>query len=184
KSSRFISYIRQVQNEEEASKYLKSIKDKYFNATHHCYAYIVLDDSGEILRFNDDGEPSGTAGKPILSILKGKELSNVICIVVRYFGGTKLGVGGLIRAYSEAARSALNLSRSVKKYFTREIVINFSYESTGSVEHLIEEFNVEVQKREFGESCIFSCNIRERELSFFSERFTDITRGSGIITEI
>ncbi len=105
KKSRFIAIAAPVQSEEEATAFVESIRKKYWDARHHCYAYI-LGEKKEIRRMSDDGEPTGTAGKPILDLIEGGDLTNTIIVVTRYFGGTLLGTGGLARAYSSAARAA------------------------------------------------------------------------------
>ena len=111
KKSRFIAYICNIESEEQAVKIISEIKKKYWDARHNCYAYI-LGDNNEVQRFSDDGEPSGTAGKPILEVITGNECSNCLCVVTRYFGGVLLGTGGLIRAYTNAAKDALDNSRT------------------------------------------------------------------------
>ena len=121
--SRFITYLKRIESIDDANDYLAQIKKKHYDATHHCFA-IILDD---IKRSNDNGEPSGTAGAPILDALVKNDLTNVICIVVRYFGGIKLGAGGLVRAYSSSASEAIKLaSFLVKKEFKRyELIIDY-----------------------------------------------------------
>ncbi|MBP5445774.1 MAG: YigZ family protein [Acholeplasmatales bacterium] len=122
--SRFITYLKRVDSVDEANEYLLSIKKKHYDSTHQCYALIIND----IMRSNDNGEPSGTAGIPILEVLKKNEINNTICIVVRYFGGVKLGAGGLVRAYSSSCSEALKkASFLVKKEFKRyELLIDYS----------------------------------------------------------
>ena len=106
KKSRFIGYASPAETEEQALAFLEKVRAMHREASHHCYAYII-GQHGERTRFSDDGEPSGTAGKPILEILQGRELCNCICVVVRYFGGTLLGTGGLVRAYSQRDRKSV-----------------------------------------------------------------------------
>ena len=121
--SRFITYLKRVDSIDEANEYLQTIKKKHYDATHHCFALIIDD----IVRSNDNGEPSGTAGVPILDVLKKNDITNTICIVVRYFGGIKLGAGGLVRAYSSSASEALKkASFLTKKEFKRyELIIDY-----------------------------------------------------------
>ena len=122
--SRFITYLKRVDSIDEANDYINQIKKKHYDATHHCLALIIDD----IMRSNDNGEPSGTAGVPILDVLKKNDITNTICIVVRYFGGIKLGAGGLVRAYSTSCSEALKkASFLVKKEFKRyELIIDYS----------------------------------------------------------
>ena len=131
--SRFITYLKRIDNIDEANEYLALIKKKHYDATHHCFA-IILDD---VRRSNDNGEPSGTAGAPILDSLVKNDLNNVICIVVRYFGGIKLGAGGLVRAYSTSASEAIKKASSlVKKEFKRyELIID--YQTYNNIIYLI-----------------------------------------------
>ena len=114
KKSRFIANIFYVETKEEAENYLKQIHKKYHDARHHCYAYRVLSEEGILEKSSDDGEPSGTAGAPILTILSKKNLINVIVVVTRYFGGILLGTGGLVKAYSQATKSALETTEIVE----------------------------------------------------------------------
>ena len=115
KKSKFIANLFYVQNEEEAEEIIKSIKKKYYDARHNCYAYNVLTKKGIVARSSDDGEPSGTAGMPMLNILQKNELINVLVVVTRYFGGILLGTGGLVRAYSEALVKAIENAEFVKE---------------------------------------------------------------------
>ena len=109
KKSRFIANVSPAGTEEEALAFIEAMKKKYWDARHNCYAY-VLGERGELVRFSDDGEPSGTAGKPILEVLLGMEVRNLVVVVTRYFGGTLLGTGGLVRAYTQAAQAGMAAS--------------------------------------------------------------------------
>jgi len=151
RGSRFIAFISPVETEPDAVRYLKSLKATYHDATHCCYAFIVRSETGYTYRSSDAGEPAGTAGKPILATLQGHKLSNVICVVIRYFGGTKLGIGGLARAYAESVNTALHCGEIVPRFVTGTISCEFPYEMTGVVERLIAEFNATIIQREFGE---------------------------------
>ena len=113
-ASKFIGYLYPVRNEEEIKNILSELKKQYYDATHHCYAYR-LGTKGEIFRANDDGEPSGSAGKPILNQLLSAQVTNTLAVVVRYFGGTKLGIPGLISAYKEATKEALNAATIIEE---------------------------------------------------------------------
>ena len=179
RGSRFIAFISPVETEPDAVQYLKSLKATYHDATHCCYAFIIRSETGHIYRSSDAGEPAGTAGKPILAKLKGHKLSNVICVVIRYFGGTKLGVGGLARAYAESVNTALQCGEIVSRFVTGTIRLMFPYEMTGAVERLIAEFNAAIIQREFGEANIVTCSIRKNRLEEFSAQFQNITRGKG-----
>lgn len=127
KKSKFISNIFYIQSVDEAEEIIARIRKKYYDARHNCFAYRVIENNSIIDRFSDDGEPSGTAGAPMLSILQKNELCNVIVVVTRYFGGTLLGTGGLVRAYSESTNKALEEAQYVKILFGLEIKIVIEY---------------------------------------------------------
>ncbi|MFC1492518.1 YigZ family protein [candidate division KSB1 bacterium] len=183
KGSRFIAHIFPASSENDIEKILHELKAKYHDATHHCYAYIISIEGNRISRYYDDGEPSGTAGKPILTVLEGNGLVNVICIVVRYFGGTKLGIGGLSRAYSDAAREVLNNCKIENRIITGEVEFEFPYSITGTVEKLISDYNAEIGSRDFGEETKVICNIRKSRIPDFIAQFNDMTRGQGKIKQ-
>ena len=136
--SKFITNIFSVDNLEEINNYLEEIKNKYKDATHHCYAYI-LDNTK---RFNDDNEPSGTAGMPILDCLEKNNLNHVLCIVTRYFGGIKLGAGGLVRAYSNSVSNAISNTQKLELVDGYQVSIIFSYNKTDEINKLLEGFKI------------------------------------------
>lgn len=152
KGSKFLSFIFPVENEEEVEDELGELRKQYHDARHHCYAYILGPDRDRV-RANDDGEPAHSAGDPILGQLKSRELTNVLCVVVRYFGGTKLGVGGLIAAYRTAAAEALASATIVEKEVVQHIRIAYPYASTNEVMRLTDEFNLNILDQEFTEDC-------------------------------
>jgi uncharacterized YigZ family protein len=125
KGSRFVGYAVPVKSSEEANNFIHDISCKHEDATHCCYAYqLHLEDNPVVFRFSDAGEPSGTAGIPILEAIRGRGLTNVVCVVVRYFGGTKLGVGGLARTYSQCAKNTLEIGKTVKVYMKDQLHIS------------------------------------------------------------
>ncbi|MBE6013450.1 IMPACT family protein [Anaeropeptidivorans aminofermentans] len=134
KKSRFIAELSYAQNEEEAAAFINLVKKKHNNASHHTFAYRYFD---KIImeRQSDDGEPSGTAGLPILSLLRGDDLVNMVVVVTRYFGGTLLGTGGLVRAYSKAAAKAIKESVIIEKILYRNLIIKVDYNMSGKVQH-------------------------------------------------
>lgn len=136
--SKFITNIFSVDNLDEINIYLEEIRNKYKDATHHCYAYI-LDNTK---RFNDDNEPSGTAGMPILDCLEKNNLNHVLCIVTRYFGGIKLGAGGLVRAYSNSVSNALNNTKKLQLIDGYQVLIRFSYNKTDEINKLLENYEI------------------------------------------
>ena len=153
KNSKFICIIHKIYNIDDIDLYLKTVKDLYKDATHYCYAYIIND----IKKFNDDGEPSGTAGSPIIQVLEKNNLNYVICIVIRYFGGIKLGAGGLIRSYSKSVVECLKLSniKELIKGYNVDIIFNYNYINT--VNYLLKECNI--LNKEFNDNITYNLNI-------------------------
>ncbi|MBR5970332.1 MAG: YigZ family protein [Lachnospiraceae bacterium] len=143
KKSRFIGEIFPVASEEEATEQIAAVKKKYHDARHHCFAF-VCGMRAELLRFSDDGEPQGTAGKPILAVLTGAELTNTLIVVTRYFGGTLLGTGGLTRAYTEAAQAALQAAQIHTHTLGRELTFRVAYGMSGSVEHYLRKNDIAI----------------------------------------
>ena len=150
--SRFITLIYNVNSIESVNKKLDEVKDKYQGATHYCYAYIIDNN----IKASDDGEPAGTAGVPILNILQKQNLNYVLCIVVRYFGGIKLGAGGLVRAYSKACKNALIIKELKKGYL---IEISFDYEAIKKIDYLLKDCEI-IEKR-FNDKTIYKVFIVE-----------------------
>jgi uncharacterized YigZ family protein len=144
KGSKFYALAFPVENEEEIKSKLDGLRKKYFDARHHCYAYRI-GTAGEKVRANDDGEPNHSAGDPILGQIRSKELTNTLIVVVRYFGGIKLGVGGLIAAYRSAAESALSNARIVEKEICCEVLLNYKYPSTGVVMKLVKQYMMSIK---------------------------------------
>lgn len=143
KKSRFIAYLKSVSTEEEATAFIDSIKKKHYDARHNCSA-MIIGENGDVVRSSDDGEPSGTAGRPILECLKHAELYNVCCVVTRYFGGTLLGTGGLIRAYTDAVNDALSNSLIGEVIKGIEFTAEVEYPLSGGVEYFIRNNDVEL----------------------------------------
>lgn len=141
KGSKFFAFAFPVSREEEIKTHLHSLRKKYFDATHHCYAYM-LGPEKKLFRVVDDGEPAHSAGTPILNQIKSKGLTNVLVVVVRYFGGTKLGVSGLVQAYKQAAEEALLAADKIEIEITSEIKVEFEYEAQPEIMRLIKEFNL------------------------------------------
>ena len=141
KKSRFIATVFSVESEEEALEIVAKMKRKYWDARHNCYAYVI-GDNNQVQRFSDDGEPSQTAGKPILDVLLAEQIHNVLVVVTRYFGGTLLGTGGLVRAYSKATKMGLDNSVLVDKVYGTELKIRLDYSGTQKVKHIISQLGV------------------------------------------
>lgn len=166
KGSKFLAFSFLVKNESEVKQKLQSIKQKFPDATHHCYAYI-LGEGQEAQRANDDGEPGNSAGRPILRAIISAELTNVLVVVVRYFGGTMLGIPGLILAYGDSAKSVLLLSEKVQKiqedFF--EIIANFEHEQ--SIHQLMKPYDYRVVNREYLEGVVYIVAIRRNQAMQF-----------------
>ena len=162
KGSRFISFAYPVMNEDEIKSIVAAIKEKYYDARHHCYAWRLGADK---LRFraNDDGEPSSTAGKPILGQIVSHDLTNILIVVIRYFGGIKLGVSGLIHAYRESTIDALSNAVIVEKTVNEQLRIHFSYLVMNDVMKIIKEINPVVIERNFELECDMLLEIRQKD---------------------
>ena len=136
KKSRFIATVRPAKTEEEAIAFIESMKKKYWNATHNCSAYVI-GERFQIQRCSDDGEPSGTAGKPMLDVLLGEEIHEVVVVVTRYFGGTLLGTGGLVRAYSSSTKEGLLASKVITKMHGQKISVQTDYTGLGKIQYIL-----------------------------------------------
>ena len=142
KKSRFIAAAAPVRSEEEALQFIESVRKRYWDARHHCYAYVI-GERGELQRCSDDGEPGGTAGKPILEVITGEEIRNVVLVVTRYFGGTLLGTGGLVRAYSSAAKEGLASSVIITKIPGVKLHIGTDYTGLGKIQYILGQRGLE-----------------------------------------
>ena len=152
KGSKFIALAYPVNDENEIKQIINSVKKKHYNARHHCYAYIV----GKEFRSHDDGEPRHTAGDPILNQIRSFQLVNVLVIVVRYFGGTKLGKSGLINAYKTASKEALTQAKIIEKIQQCEIIINFKYDGINDVMHVIQNNDIKILDQKYEETCFIN----------------------------
>lgn len=153
KNSKFICIIHKIYDTKEVDNYIDSIKEIYKDATHYCYAYIIEDKK----KFNDDGEPSGTAGSPIMQALEKNNLNYIICIVIRYFGGIKLGAGGLVRAYTKSVTECLKnaiIKELVKGY---NVNITFNYDYINTINYLLKDYNI--INKEFNNTITYNLNI-------------------------
>ena len=157
KKSKFIANLFGVQSKEEAEDIIKDIKKKYHDARHNCIAYRVLEDDNIIEKSSDDGEPSGTAGAPMLDLLKNNNLCNVLVVVTRYFGGILLGTGGLVRAYTESTKKAIDKAEKICKCEGYEIEIELDYNSMEIFKYYCNKNNISISKVEY--SNIINCKI-------------------------
>lgn len=178
KGSKFIAYAQAVYTEEEVQLLLDMVKREHPKATHHCYAYRLGMDKQVNYRSNDDGEPSGTAGRPILGQIDSKALSNIMVVVVRYFGGTKLGVSGLISAYKRAARAALDTAEVVTEQVMQVFDIQFDYLQMNEVMTVLKRMPVETLHQEFYNDCNMRLRIAEE---FGDELIAQLTQVEGLL---
>ena len=161
-SSKFLTYAYPVETEAEIKEYLDALRKRWFDATHHCYAWR-LGPHGEQFRANDDGEPSSTAGKPILGQLLSNEITNCLVVVVRYFGGTKLGVPGLIAAYKESTAQVLAECEIVERTVDVVLKVEFSYIVMNDIMLIVKDMQPKVLSQEFDNLCTMHLSIRESE---------------------
>lgn len=169
RSSKFLSFIYPVENEEQIREALDALRKRYFDATHHCYAWR-LGPRGEQFRANDDGEPSGTAGKPILGQMLSHEITDCLIVVVRYFGGSKLGVPGLIAAYKESAANAIEAATVVERTVDRKLTAHFPYITMNDVMRVIKEEQPRITGQEFDNLCTMHLTIREGRADILIEK--------------
>ena len=158
-SSKFLTYAYPVESEAEIKERLDALRKRWYDATHHCYAWR-LGPHGEQFRANDDGEPSSTAGKPILGQLLSQEVTNCLVVVVRYFGGTKLGVPGLIAAYKESTAAVLDVAEIIEKTVDTRLRIDFSYVVMNDVMRIIKEEQPRIEEQTFDNLCSMTLSIR------------------------
>lgn len=164
KKSKFIANLYYIETVEEAEEKIKDVKKKYFDARHNCYAFSIYTKDGIINRFSDDGEPSGTAGAPMLNILNSKGLTNILVIVTRYFGGILLGTGGLVRAYTGATQDALNQITEIKKDIGLEIKIEVSYSDFEKFKYYLKQNDIKLVNSEYSENVVSIVEITQEKL--------------------
>lgn len=181
RKSRFLGFAAPITSEEEALALLGSIKTMHKTATHHCYAYIIGENAG-LMRYQDDGEPQGTAGVPILEVLKRNKLVNCLCVVTRYFGGVLLGAGGLVRAYSKAAALAVSAAKIVMAYRSTRVVAVIDYPYWDKVNHALDSQPVCELNRQFASSVTLEATLREGDVADFLTLLSSLTEGSASTT--
>ncbi len=182
KGSRFIAEVFPVASEDEASAIIDEIKRREHAATHHCTAYR-LGPGGEVFRYNDDGEPSGTAGLPILRQIEGRDLTNTLLVVTRYFGGTKLGTGGLARAYSDAASDALDRAKIVEHVISERVNVSFDYDDTAAAMRTIERFGARVVESTYADRARLALEVPRSRVEAFGQAFVDALAGRGSLEQ-
>ena len=171
--SRFIALAYPVETEDEIKAILDTVRKKYHDARHHCYAYR-LGLKGDRFRANDDGEPSSSAGRPILGQIDSMGLSDILVVVVRYFGGIKLGIPGLIRAYKTSTSDALESAVIVEKIAGKDFSIRFPYLSMNSVMKIVKDLGLVMKNQDFGVDCTMEVRVRLAQESSFMEKMSDV----------
>lgn len=175
KSSQFLATAYHIEETEQANEILKEIRSKHYDANHHCFAYKISFD-GSNFRYSDDGEPNGTAGKPIFFMISKFELTNILVVVTRYFGGTKLGVGGLVRAYSDSAELVLSQVEKIKIFRTNTFRLTCNYDELSIVKRFLEAESIEI-KEEYTDIITLEAKVLLSKTDGFSEKLFNITSG-------
>lgn len=178
KKSRFIARVYSVNTEQEANEYIEAARKKYWDARHNCYAFIIGANS-EVTRCSDDGEPSGTAGKPILEVISGMGIYNCLVIVTRYFGGTLLGTGGLVRAYTKACKEALEDSTLARVVSGEQYTVVTDYSYVGKIQRIAEDINATIKNTEYLEKVSFTIEIEAG--SSLSKQIVEGTNGKATV---
>lgn len=176
KKSRFIASFRPVKTEEEAQAFIEEIRKKYWDASHNCYAWI-LGENGEGKRCSDDGEPSQTAGKPMLDVLEGEEIVNLCVVVTRYFGGTLLGTGGLVRAYSGAVKEGLKSCTVLKLVPAKKLIIDTDYNGVGKIQYLLAQSDITTLNSEYTDHVVLTVLVPDEEVLKLQADITEATGG-------
>lgn len=174
KKSKFIANMYYVESVEEAEEKIKEVKKQYFDARHNCYAFSIYTKERVIDRFSDDGEPSGTAGAPMLNILNSKGLTNVLVVVTRYFGGILLGTGGLVRAYTGAMQEALNKVQEIEKEIGLEVSVEVSYSDFEKFKYYLKQNEINLIKSEYIENVISVIEITNEQLEKIQKSMNDL----------
>lgn len=182
KKSRFIASTKPVSSEEEAMAFVEEIRKKYWDARHHCYAYVI-GSRGQLCRCSDDGEPAQTAGRPMLDVLLGEEIRYVCVVVTRYFGGTLLGTGGLVRAYSAAVKEGLKESVTVKKQLGRKIKMVTDYNGIGKIQYVAGQMGILIMDTQYTDQVTVTFAVPENQAEAFLTQVTEKTAGKAVWEE-
>ena len=182
KKSRFLATIQPVDTEEEAISFINAVKKKYWDATHNCSAFVV-GEKQTLQRCSDDGEPSGTAGRPMLDVLLGEKICNVAVVVTRYFGGTLLGTGGLVRAYSKAVQEGLKHCTVIEKIQGYVLKIKTDYSGIGKIQYLLAQKGVETVHSEYTDSVMIEILVPKGNKEILQEDITEVTNGKAEFLE-
>lgn len=176
KKSRFIAHVFPVHSEEEAQQKIEEIRKEYWDARHNCHAFVI-GPNNEVTRCSDDGEPSGTAGRPILEVLTGEQVHDTLVVVTRYFGGTLLGTGGLVRAYSQATQAGLAASRVITRQPGRKVVVSTDYNGIGKLQYIAGKLGLPVLDTIYTESVEMILLVPEEQSGKLLKEITEATAG-------
>ena len=182
KKSRFIATVLPIDTEEEALQYIERIKKKYWDARHNCFAFVI-GSNNEIQRFSDDGEPQGTAGKPILETLLNENLHNTLIVVTRYFGGTLLGTGGLVRAYGQSSKEGIRNSVIQKVCEGISFKLTVDYNSIGKIKYIMGQMGIMDAQEAYGQNVVLSILMKKDEYNEFNTKVTDATGGKAVFED-
>ncbi|PLR78258.1 YigZ family protein [Bacillus sp. V3-13] len=180
--SRFIAHVSRAESEEEAQEFIQKIKKQHWNATHNCSAYLI-GENDQIQKANDDGEPSGTAGVPILEVLKKKQLKDTVVVITRYFGGIKLGAGGLIRAYGKATSEGIEATGIVERKLMRVMHTTIDYTLLGKIENELRSSVYSIKEIHYTDKVEVEVYVEEEQKQAFSEWMIELVNGQAEITE-
>lgn len=174
KKSRFIAHVNSVYSVEEAQAYIDQIKKEYWDARHNCFAYSIGVEN-PLTRFSDDGEPGGTAGKPILEVILGSGIHNIVIVVTRYFGGTLLGTGGLVRAYTQASREGIHNSVVIEKIPGQRFLLSLDYTDLGKIQYVLAQNNVLTESVDYGEKVNMYILVAADQIGSIQKKITEAT---------
>ena len=187
KRSRFIAILHCVHSEDDALNFIEQIRKQYHDARHNCYAFLV-GENAELFRFSDDGEPSGTAGRPILEVLQNSQLRDCVIVVTRYFGGILLGAGPLARAYGQAAALAVEKAKAEglasRLYSGRKLSVRCSYSFLGKIQYLLAQNDIPPMDTAYQEDILFTLAVEEEKVSFITEKIKEATAASAVTEDL
>ncbi len=182
KKSRFIATAAPILSEEAAIEFIEKIKKKHWDASHNCSAYVI-GSHDEIQRCSDDGEPVRTAGRPILDVLLGEQIHNTVIVVTRYFGGTLLGTGGLVRAYQNAAKEALNQSTVIDKFYGLKVKVGTDYSGIGKIQYIASQSGITILQSDYTDSVTLTLLIPEELYAEFMKKTIEATNGKALLSQ-
>ncbi len=180
KKSRFIATVHPISTESEALEFIEGLKKKYWDASHNCSAYVIGTEN-PIMRCSDDGEPSKTAGRPMLDVLLARELTNLVVVVTRYFGGTLLGTGGLVKAYQSAVIEGLNQSIVITKQLGIKLQITTDYNTLGKLQYLAAQEQITILSSDYSDLVVLELLVPPSKLDYLSKKIAELSNGSAIL---